>query len=189
MEKNNEEAKKETTKGKKVAVYLRTSTTEQTTLNQRIAIAKYCLNNNFSIYKYYDEHGFSGALTTRPQLDLMMQDMRKGLFDIVMVWKYDRLGRSTLHLLQILEEFKKKGIRLISTSQDLDTSTPMGAYFLTNLLALGELERGMITERINLGLQRRKEQGLPMGRPAGSKDKKPRRKSGYYLREYNKHHK
>jgi DNA invertase Pin-like site-specific DNA recombinase len=88
----------------------------------------------------------------------------------------------TAHLLQVLEELKNKGVRLIATSQNIDTSTPMGKFFFIILSGFAEMEREMIRERIKLGLARRRKQGKVMGRPKGSKDKKYRKKSGYYQR-------
>lgn len=166
----------------KAGLYLRVSTTDQTTLNQELELKRFCEREGIEIYKIYRDEGISGSKTSRPQLDLMLQDVRKGLFDCVIVWKFDRLGRSTAHLLQVLEELKNKQVRLIATSQNIDTLTPMGKFFFTILSGFAEMEREMITERINLGLERRKAQGKKLGRPKGSKDKKYRRKSGYYNR-------
>lgn len=166
----------------KAGLYLRVSTAEQTTLNQELELRKYCENNQIEIYKIYKEEGVSGAKTSRPQLDLMLQDMRKGLFDCVLVWKFDRLGRSTAHLLQVLEELRNRKVRLIATSQNIDTSTSMGKFFFTILSGFAEMEREMIVERIKLGLQRRKKQGKPVGRQKGAKDKSRRKRLGYFLR-------
>jgi len=170
----------------KAGLYLRVSTTEQTTLNQKLELEKYCKNNNIEIFKIYIDEGISGSKTSRPQLDLMLQDMRNRLFDCVIVWKFDRLGRSTAHLLQVLEELKNKGIILIATSQNIDTSTPMGKFFFTILSGFAEMEREMIRERIKLGLARRKKQGKPLGRQVGSKDKCRRKRLGYYERWTNR---
>jgi len=166
----------------KAGLYLRVSTEEQTTLNQEIELERYCKNNEIEVYKVYKDEGVSGTKTSRPQLDKMLQDMRKKEFDCIIVWKFDRLGRSTAHLLQVLEELKHKGVRLIATSQNIDTDTPMGKFFFTILSGFAEMEREMIVERIRLGLKRRKAQGKTLGRPKGSKDKKVRKKGGYYLR-------
>lgn len=166
----------------KVAIYLRVSTADQTTLNQEIELREYCERNNYEIYKIYKDEGVSGAKTSRPQLDLMLIDMRNKLFEAIIVWKFDRLGRSTSHLLQVLEELKNKNVRLIATSQSIDTDTPMGKFFFTILSGFAEMEREMIKERIKLGLERRKKEGKLLGRPIGSKDKKYRKKSGYLLR-------
>ena len=152
----------------KVAIYLRVSTTDQTTLNQELELKEYCKRNSYEIYKIYKDEGVSGAKTSRPELDLMLQDMRNKCFGVIVVWKFDRLGRSTAHLLQVLEELKNKDVRLIATSQNVDTET------------------AMLRERILLGLERRKKEGKTLGRPKGSKDKSYRKKSGYLLRYQNK---
>lgn len=166
----------------KAALYLRVSTSDQTTLNQELELKKYCENNDIEVYKIYRDEGISGSKTTRPQLDLMLQDMRNKLFEVIIVWKFDRLGRSTAHLLQVLEELKNKDVRLIATSQNIDTSTPMGKFFFVILSGFAEMEREMIRERIKLGLARVIKQGKKLGRRVGSKDKKPRNKLGYWKR-------
>ncbi|KKN17797.1 hypothetical protein LCGC14_0962200 [marine sediment metagenome] len=170
----------------KAGLYIRVSTTEQTTLNQELELKTYCKNNNIEIYKVYKDEGVSGTKTSRPQLDLMLQDVRKKLIDVVIVWKFDRLGRSTAHLLQVLEEMKNKQVRLIATSQNIDTYTPMGKFFFIILSGFAEMEREMIRERIKLGLARRKKQGKPLGRQKGSKDKSRRKRLGYFERWSNR---
>jgi len=164
------------------ALYLRVSTVDQTTLNQELELQEYCKRNDIEIYKIYKDEGVSGVKTSRPQLDLMLQDMRNGFFNCVVVWKFDRLGRSTAHLLQVLEELKNKEVRLIATSQNIDTSTPMGKFFFIILSGFAEMERELIRERIKLGLERRKKQGKPLGRQVGSKDKSRRKRLGYFER-------
>jgi len=166
----------------KVAIYVRVSTLEQTTLNQELELKRYCENNSYEIFNVYRDEGISGSKTSRPQLDLMLKDMRNKEFEAIVVWKFDRLGRSTAHLLQVLEELKNKNVRLIATSQSIDTDTPMGKFFFTILSGFAEMERELIRERIKLGLARRKKQGKTLGRPEGAKDKKRRRLSGYYNR-------
>ena len=166
----------------KAAIYVRVSTTDQTTLNQEIVLKEYCEKSGFDLYKIYKDEGFSGAKTTRPALDKMLSEMRLKAFDTIIVWKLDRLGRSTQHLLQLLEEFNNKGVRLICTDMNIDTQTAQGKFFFTIVGAFAELEREIIRERIMLGLERRRKEGKVMGRPAGSKDKGYRKKSGYYLR-------
>lgn len=163
----------------KAAIYVRVSKLDQTTLNQELELIDYCKRNNYEIFKIYKDEGISGAKTSRPELDSLMDDLRQRLFDAVIVWKFDRLGRSTAHLLQVLEELRNKNVRLIATSQNIDTETPMGKFFFTILSGFAEMEREIIRERILLGLERRKRQGKALGRPAGAKDKGRRRTSGY----------
>jgi len=169
----------------KAAIYTRVSTNDQTNENQLIELRKFCQNNNYEISVEYSDT-ISGTKSSRPELDKMLVAMREKKFEAVIVWKFDRLGRSTSHLLQVLEELKNKGVRLIATSQNIDTETPMGKFFFTILSGFAEMEREMIVERINLGLSRAKSQGKVLGRRAGSKDKGRRRKSGYLLRWANK---
>lgn len=169
----------------KAALYLRVSTVDQTTLNQELELLKYCQRENIEVFKIYKDEGVSGSKTSRPQLDLMLQDMRARCFEVIVVWKFDRLGRSTQHLLQVLEELKNKKVRLIATSQNIDTSTPMGEFFFTILAGFSQMERELIRERIKLGLARRKSQGKSVGRQKGAKDKSRRKRLGYFVRYSN----
>jgi DNA invertase Pin-like site-specific DNA recombinase len=164
------------------ALYVRVSTGEQTTLNQEIFLKEYCERNHIEIYKTYKDEGISGSKTTRPDLDVMLQDMRQGYFNTIIVWKLDRLGRSVQHLLQLLEEFNNKNIRLICTDMNIDTGTSQGKFFFTVVGAFAELERDMIRERIKLGLARRKSQGKKLGRQFGARDKSSRKRLGYFQR-------
>lgn len=166
----------------KAAIYCRVSTQDQTTTNQEIELKKYCERENLEIYEVYKDEGVSGSKTTRPELDRMLQDMRAKKFDVIICWKFDRLGRSTQHLLQVLEELKNKNVRLIATSQNIDTFTPLGKFFFTILAGFAEMEREIITERIKLGLDRKEKEGWKKGRQKGAKDKSRRKRLGYFER-------
>jgi len=169
----------------KAAIYARVSTNDQTNENQLTELRKFCQNNDYEIVAEYSDI-ISGTKSSRPELDKMLKAMRDKEFNLVIVWKFDRLGRSTSHLLQVLEEMKNKKVRLIATSQNVDTETPMGKFFYTILSGFAEMERAMIVERVNLGLKRVKAGGKKLGRPLGGKDKKRRKLSGYLLRWQNK---
>ncbi len=164
----------------KTALYMRVSTSDQNLNNQLLELREHCKRNNYEIVGEYSDT-ISGTKSSRPELDRMLQDMRDKKFESICVWKFDRLGRSTIHLLQVLEEMKNKGVSLVATSQNIDTSTPIGKLFFTILSGIAELEREMIVERTLLGLKRAKSQGKTLGRPQGSKDKGRRRTSGYNL--------
>jgi len=166
----------------KAAIYARVSTQEQTTLNQELALREYCQRNSIDIHEIYKDEGVSGSKTTRPALDKMLQDMRAGYFDAIIVWKLDRLGRSLQHLLDVLAELQNRGVRLIITEMGMDTGTPHGKLFFSIAGAFAEFERELIRERINAGLARARKQGKHCGRPKGKKDSRPRRKSGYWMR-------
>lgn len=81
-----------------------------------------------------------------------------------------------------VEEFKKKKIEFISLTEGFDTSTAQGQLFFNIIGSFAQFERSLIKERIDAGLDRAKKEGKQLGRPKGSKDKKVRRKSGYYTR-------
>lgn len=166
----------------KIAIYVRNSTNEerQNPQTQINPLREYCERMNYD-YEIFQEFA-SGSKESRPELDRMMKEIRKGNFDGVMVWKLDRLGRSLKHLLQLIEEFRNKKLAFISLTEGFDTSTSQGQLLLSLLGAFAEFERNLIQERIKAGLERRKSEGKQMGRPFGSKDKKIRKKGGYYLR-------
>lgn len=160
---------------KRCAIYCRVSTLDQNPKIQEKSLLQYAKYNNYPVYKIYTDF-ISGSKDTRPQLDQLLQDMRKGLFKIVIVWKLDRLGRNARHLLEISEEMQNKGITLISTTQAIDTSTPTGKLVYTILGSVAELERAYLIERVKLGLKGCKTVGKR------GKDKKPRKRLGYYQR-------
>lgn len=165
----------------KAAIYARVSTHEQTVEPQVNNCRHWCERNGYD-YDIFAEEGVSGATTSRTQLDRMLQRIRKGEYKAVVVWKLDRLGRSTIHLLQLLEEFRNKGIQLAVTTNGIDTEKPEGRFFFTVIAAFAELEREFIKQRIQASMDTKKANGIPLGRRKGSKDKRPRRKSGYYMR-------
>jgi DNA invertase Pin-like site-specific DNA recombinase len=168
----------------KTAIYARVSTKEQSVETQLLAIKNYCQRNDFTISEEYSDEGISGTKSSRPRLNAMLSDIRLGKFDTIICYKLDRLGRSLSNLIQLLQEFKNRGIRLISVQDGIDTKNdnPMSKAFWQLLGVFAELEREMIVSRVNDGLARARKNGKQLGRPFGSKDKKVRRKSGYHLR-------
>lgn len=166
----------------KAAVYVRDSTNEdrQHPEVQQLPIKKYCELNSIDA-EYFQEFA-SGAKSSRPQLDRMMQGVRAGLYDRVIVWRLDRLGRSLQHLLQLLEEFRNKKVKFVSVTEGFDTSTSGGELFFNIAGSFAQFERKLIQERINAGLVVAREKGKVLGRPKGSKDRKQRRRSGYWQR-------
>lgn len=164
--------------------YARISTKEQNIDTQLKVIREYCTKNGLGVVTEYADQGVSGAKTSRPQLDLMLKDVREGKLDTIVVYKLDRLGRSLKHLLDLLFELKNKKIRLISIADSLDTQndSPMGRAFWQLLGVFAELEREILRARVVDGLERAKATGVKLGRPPGSTDKRPRAVSGYLQR-------
>ncbi len=166
-----------------IATYYRISTADKQSLDMQIkAVRDYCEREGLEIYKEYSDIGQSGKKESRPEFDLMLQDMRDKLFDCIVVYKLDRIGRSLSHLVKLFEEFEKKGIKFISTTQTFNTTTPEGKLMLGMMMILAEYERELTISRINDGLKKAKSVGKKLGRPPGAKDKKRRRTSGYVSR-------
>lgn len=167
----------------KVALYIRVSKLDQHPENQEIELKDYANRHNFEIYDIFVDK-ISGAKDSRPALNDLMADARKKMFKAVVIWKVDRLGRSTAHMVQLVQELQNLDIELFITTLGIDTRTPVGKLILGVLSQIAEFEREQIRERIILGLERSKKEGKKLGRPKGAKDKNPkgRRKSGYYRR-------
>ena len=167
----------------KTAVYCRVSTRDKQDINMQIDyLNKYAQRENMEIYKIYNDVGHSGSKDSRPEFDVMLEDLRQKKFNAILVYKLDRIGRSLSHLVKIFEEFKRKNVAFVSATQAINTSTPEGRMFLNMLMVLAEFERELTVSRINDGLARAKRNGKILGRPKGRKDRKVRSKSGYYLR-------
>jgi DNA invertase Pin-like site-specific DNA recombinase len=180
----------------RVAIYSRVSTIDkgQTLEQQEVPLVEICKKEGWS-YEIFKDHA-SGSKESRPNLDLMMQRIRKKEFDTLLVFRLDRLGRSLKHLLQLIEELKNLKVRVIFQTQNIDTETPQGMFFLQILGATAEFERQLIRERIKDKLRyidgmierdgfyisQAGKKIKKRGRPEGSKDIKVRRKSGYWLR-------
>jgi len=150
----------------KAGIYIRVSTDTQTTQNQRRELEAFCDRQGWQIAGLYDDSGISGAKADRPGLDRMMKDAAAGRIGVVVVWKIDRLARSVVHLLQVLQSLQSAGVAFVSTTQQIDTTTAYGRMVLTFLGAVAEFERSLIIERVKAGIGRAKSQGVHCGRPS-----------------------
>ena len=149
----------------KVALYSRVSTDEQETENQLVELRDFCKRMDYEIYDEYIDPSQSGTKFDRPDLQRMLKDAFTKKFDIIIVWKLDRLGRSLKDLIIILDKLKEKDIGFVSLTQQIDTSTPTGKAMFHLLGLFAELERDLISERTKLALRRVKEKGTKLGRP------------------------
>ena len=155
----------------KVAIYCRVSTEEQNADTQENICLDYCKRNNFEVYKVYKDI-ISGKTTSRPQFNLLLEDMRKAKFGCIMVTKLDRIGRSLKHLLSLFEEFTLKQINFIATTQNIDTTSASGRLQMQIMGAFAEFERNLISERTKESRTGNKSWGKR------GKDKRPRKKRG-----------
>jgi DNA invertase Pin-like site-specific DNA recombinase len=152
----------------KIAAYVRVSTKDQKTDMQIEDIKKFCE------FKWpgltpalFVDHAESGAKTSRPAFDAMMEKARKKEFQVLLTWKFDRIGRSTIHLISIMEELKSLGIDFISLKENIDTTTAMGKMIFTIFAALAEFERETIKMRTKAGRDIARSKGIHLGRPMG----------------------
>ena len=112
----------------------------------------------------------SGAKDDRPQLKALMGKLRYG--DTLYVVRLDRLGRRMMKLVELINEFKEKGIAFVSLENNLDTSTNMGMLLFNICAAFSEMERELIRERVKAGLDAAQQQGRKGGRPKVLTDEK-----------------
>jgi DNA invertase Pin-like site-specific DNA recombinase len=148
----------------KVAIYTRVSTADQNADLQQTELNEYASFRKWNVAGVYADT-ISGAKDKRPALDRLMADAKRGKFDVIAVWRFDRFARSTSHLLRALEEFAALGIDFVSLKESIDTSTPTGKMIFTVLAAVAELERSTIRERVVAGQKAAKRRGVRFGRP------------------------
>lgn len=120
----------------------------------------------------YVDHGVSGTKTSRPGLDALLHDVQPG--DTIVVYKLDRIGRSTAHVAQLIAELTDRGVFIESISDGLNSSTPTGRAMLQMLAIFAEMERSFIAERTVAGLAEAKAQGRVGGRPKATDSKQAR---------------
>jgi len=151
-----------TTTPTRAALYARVSTTDQTTENQLIELRRYAEARGWTMAEYVDT--ITGTAERRPALDRLRADAKRRRFDVLVVWRLDRLGRNLKHLIETLDELTALGIAFTSLNEGIDTTTPAGRLQLHLLAAIAEFERARIVERVRAGLARAKAQGRRLGR-------------------------
>ncbi len=154
---------------KRVAVYVRVSTKDQSVEMQLNDLERYSKERGFNVFMVYKDN-ISGTKNTRPGLDHLMNDAKKRKFNMVLVWRFDRFARSTKHLVNALYEFRNLGIDFISYQENIDTSSPLGEAIITIISAMAKLERDIIAERVKGGLRKAKANGKRLGRPKNEVD-------------------
>jgi DNA invertase Pin-like site-specific DNA recombinase len=151
----------------RVALYLRVSTGEQTTENQRRELEAVAERAGWNVLAVFDDSGISGAKGRhqRPAYDALLKAVTRREVDLVAAWSVDRLGRSLTGLLGFLGELHAQRCDLYLHQQGLDTSTPAGRAMFQMMGVFAEFERAMIQDRVKSGLARAKAAGTRLGRP------------------------
>jgi DNA invertase Pin-like site-specific DNA recombinase len=137
--------------------YARVSTTDQNPQLQLDALRE------AGAVRVFNDHGVSGSATARPGLDSCLDHLREG--DVLTVWKLDRLGRNTQHVLAVIDDLTSRGIGFRSITEGLHTDGPMGKAMLTIMAAFAQLERDTMIERTRAGLAAAAANGRKGGRP------------------------
>ena len=137
--------------------YARVSTADQNMALQLNALRE------AGVDRVFRDQGVSGSTSSRPGLDLCLDHLREG--DVLTVWKLDRLGRSTRHVLAVIDDLTSRGIGFRSITEGLHTDGPMGKAMLTIMAAFAQLERDTIVERTRAGLAAAAANGRKGGRP------------------------
>jgi DNA invertase Pin-like site-specific DNA recombinase len=160
-----------------LAVYVRTSTTDQDGAAQLHALRRAAEARGWVGYQEFIDIGHSGAKASRPALDALKAALRAGEVRQVMVFALDRLGRSLRDLLVLLDDLTASGCAVVSLREAIDLSTPSGRLLVHLIGALAEFEREIIRERVRSGLARvkatgRTRSGKAVGRPRRDVDLK-----------------
>lgn len=153
----------------RAALYARVSTDEQTTENQLIELRAAASRLGWTVVAEFVDEGISGAKSRkdRPQLDAMLKGVARKDFDIVASWAVDRLGRSLIDLVGLLQELHSTGVELYLHQQGINTTTPAGKAMFGMMGVFAEFERAMIQERVKSGMNRAKVNGTKTGRAIG----------------------
>jgi len=153
---------------KRVALYLRVSTTEQTVENQQRELEAVAERHGWNVVATFTDAGISGTKgrDKRPGYDRLCHGIARREFDRVAAWSVDRLGRSLQELVTFLAELHAKDVDLYLHQQGLDTGTPAGKAMFQMMGVFAEFERAMIVERVKAGLSRARSQGKRLGRPS-----------------------
>ncbi len=148
----------------KVAIYLRVSTTEQAEEGFSIAAQKerlkaYIQSQGWELATIYEDGGFSGGTINRPSFNKLRSDMKTGMFDLILVYKLDRLSRNMRDLSNLVHEMDEHNIYFKSATEPFDTTTPAGKLIFNMLGSVAEFERGMIAERVKMGMMQKAKEG------------------------------
>lgn len=148
----------------RTAIYIRVSTEEQATEGYSISaqnqrLKAYCIAQDWDVAGFYVDEGISAKNMKRPKLQEMIQDIKDGKIDCVLVYRLDRLTRSVLDLYQLLALFDEHNCKFKSATEVYDTTTAMGRLFITIVGALAQWERENMGERIRMGFQEKVRQG------------------------------
>ncbi|WP_333880317.1 recombinase family protein [Lysinibacillus capsici] len=152
----------------KCVIYVRVSTDEQARHGYSIAaqiekLEAYCISQGWEMVKQFIDDGYSAKDLNRPQFKEMMNIVKKGGIDVVLVYRLDRLTRSVVDLYSILQELDKYDCKFKSATEVYDTTNAMGRLFITLVAAIAQWERENTAERVRMGMEKKIKLGLWKG--------------------------
>ncbi|MGC2064820.1 MAG: recombinase family protein, partial [Candidatus Acidiferrales bacterium] len=128
---------------------------------QRERLEAYCQSQeNYSIFRVYEDGGYSADSLDRPALKGMLRDIREGRLNCVLTYKIDRLTRSVRDFHQLVDLFDRCNVKFVSVTQSLDTQNPMGRLLRNVLLDFAQFEREMTADRTRDKMFQRAQKGL-----------------------------
>ncbi|XOB42421.1 MAG: recombinase family protein [Candidatus Nealsonbacteria bacterium] len=158
------------TKFKQCAIYTRVSTDMQAEQEfssceaQEEKIKSFIKSqNNWQIFKVYSDPGYTGANTSRPALQELLEDLKQNKIDVILAYKIDRLTRSPKDFYQLIEFFEQHNVSFISITERFDTSTPSGRLLRNIMLTFGQFERELASERTKDKMLERAKKGMCNG--------------------------
>lgn len=150
---------------KRVALYARVSTVEQAeegySIDEQINVLReWCEKEGYTIHDEYIDRGKSGKdIKGRPAVQQLIYDANQKSFDIVLVWKMNRLSRKSVDLLTIVDQLQNKNIGFRSYTEHYETETPSGRLQFQMMAAISEFERANIAENVKMGMIARAKEG------------------------------
>ena len=150
---------------KRTGLYLRVSTDQQTTANQRLELEAVAGRSGWDVVGIYEDAGISGSKGRDRRPGQLLRDVTARKVNMIAAWSVDRLGRSLQDLVGLLSDLQAVGCDLYLHQQALDTGTPSGRAMFQMCGVFAEFERSMIRERVNAGLARARANGVKLGRP------------------------
>jgi DNA invertase Pin-like site-specific DNA recombinase len=148
---------------KRAVLYTRVSSVDQHPETQLCDLRPLAAARGYEIVGEYTDT-ISGSKAKRPGLDRLMADARRGRFDVVLVWAFDRMARSVKHFLEILDDLNRLNVEFVSFRENIDTGGPLGRAMVIIVGAIAELEKSLIVERVKAGMRRAKLEGRQIGR-------------------------
>jgi len=149
----------------KTAIYMRVSTEDQKLNAQEQSISLFLNQKGIIEHTKYADHAYSGKDIDRPQFKQLLNDIKQGKVERLIVWKLDRLSRKLKDLIKLLDEFQEYGVKIISVHENIDMTTPHGVAMVHMIGVFAQLERDMGIERTKAGIAAARADGSPWGAP------------------------